>query len=378
MFSFYGFLRFKAILTKEFIQMRNEYLTYISIIIIPLMQAVFFGYVINTDPKHLPTIVVTSRSDTFTQSIITGLENSQYFDIIKGVSSEAQAEEYMKLGKVEFVINIPNNFSRSLIRNEHPEILIEADATDPVAITSALRAANDIIPQILDRDLTGPLKKITSKKPSFSLVTHNKYNPEVSARYHSLPGLIAVVLASVLLMITAVSMASEYELGTFETLLSTPAKPLDIILGKLFPHFLIGYSILILLLASTYWLFSIPFYGSVILLFFLAAPYMLATLGVGLIASVISKTQLEAVTFANFYSLPSILLCGFVFPFYGMPAYAQYIGNLFPTTHFVRIIYGIMLKGSTFMDVWPDVWPLLVFLIGIIGLCALCSRKTLD
>lgn len=373
-----GILRLRAILFKEMIEMKRDYITYLFTILIPFAQAIFFGYIIDTDPKHLPTLIISNDKSTFAQNIVKGLENTGYFDIKKVAQSEADAEQSLKLNKIEFVINIPTNFSRELIRDLHPHILIEADATDPIAIVGAYQAANKLIPSILNRNLQGSLDYLLPQKNSFSLDLHSKYNPNIQAQYHSLPGLLAVILTSVLVMLTAVSMASEYEQGTFETLLATPVKPVDIILGKTIPHFIIGYSFYFLLIFSSYWLFHVPFYGSFLLLTLLTAPFILATLGVGFVISVAAKSQFEAATYANLYVLPSMLLSGFVFPFYGMPSFAQNIGALLPTTHYLHIVYNIMLKGSSFKDVWPDIWPIILFLIAIIGLCVGFYRRTLD
>lgn len=374
----YSFLRFRSVLHKEFIQMRHEYLTYLCSVLIPFLQVIFFGYVIDTDPKHLPTVVIASDHSNLVMDIIRGLENTNYFDIKGLAHSEAEAEKMLQINRAQFVLNIPPGFSRDLIRGRQPHILLEADATDPVAVNGAYRAANNIIPSVLDKDFRGSLDYLLSGEHSFVLDLHSNYNPNVIAQYHSLPGLLAVFLTSILVVLAAVSMASEYEQGTFETLLLTPAKPIDIVLGKLFPHFLIGYSIYFLILVTSYWGFNIPFYGSVVLLTVIAAPFMLATLGVGLIVSIFSKTQLGAVTYGNLYILPAMLLSGFIFPFWGMPGFARFIGELFPTTHFLRVTYSIMLKDVGFLEVWPDVWPILAFLGAIIGLCVLLYRKTLD
>lgn len=371
-------LRFKAILSKEFLQMKREFTTYFLIVAIPLIQAIFFGYVIDTDPKHLPTVVLSNDNSTFTQNFIKALENSNYFDIKQTVTSEKDANELLKKNKIQFVINIPSNFSHDLVRGMHPQVSIQADATDPVAVLGAYQAANKIVTTVFEREFKGSLNYLEVQPNSFSLNLQSKYNPELLTLYHTLPGLLGLILTSVLIMLTAVSMASEYEQGTFESLLITPIKPIDLLLGKLIPHILVGYTIYFLLLITSVWLFRVPFYGSLLLLTIISIPFMLTILGVGLLTSIMSRNQFEAVCYANLFMLPALLLSGFVFPFKGMPLFAQYIGQILPVTHYMRISYDIMLKGSNFFDIWHDLWPILVFLVLIVGLCWNFYRETLD
>ncbi len=373
-----SFLRTKAILNKEIIEMRRDYLTYISMILFPILQTLFFGYVINTDPRHLPTIVLDNDKSSFSKSIINGFKNTTYFDIKGVASSEAEAEKLLKSNSVDFVINIPLNFAHDLIRELHPHILLEADATDPIAIAGASQTANKIVPTVLHHDLRGSLEYLNPEKNSFVLDLHAKYNASFLATYHSLPGLLAIFLTTILVTLTGVSMSSEYELGTFETLLTTPARPIDIILGKIIPHVVIGYAVFFLLNWMSYVIFNVPFIGSFVLLTLITAPFILANLGMGLILSVKAKTQIEAAIYTNFYIIPAIFISGFVFPFHGMPPFAQFIGSLLPTTHYLNIMYNIKLKGSNFFEVWPDLWPILLFLAIVILLCVFFYRKTLD
>ena len=375
---FYRLLRLHAILVKEFIQMRHEYMTYLFLIVIPVIQAIFFGFLINTDPKNLPTMIVSNEQSTFTQSIITGLSNTGYFNIKGRAASEAEAENLLRTNKLQFILNIPPNFSHDLVRGMQPHILLEADGTDPVAVVGAYQAINKIIPSILERNMQGSLDYLLPSKKSVILDLQARYNPLNLSFYHTLPGLLAITLTTVLLVLTSVSMANEYEQGTFETLLITPATSLDIILGKLIPHFVVGYSVFFLIIASGYFMFHVPFHGSLLLLTLICAPFMLVTSGIGLICSIWSNNQLEAATYANLYILPNLLLTGFAFPFRGMPEYAQYVGELLPATHFMRIAYSIMLKGSSLSMVWVDVWPILLSAVVIISICMISSRHTLD
>ncbi len=374
----YAVLRFWAMLKKELIEIKRDYATYCFLILVPFLQVVLFGSIINTSAKNLPTAIVAFDKSPLVNTLIQGFKTTGYFKILK-ISQDAHlAEKWLKSGKVLFVITIPNQFSRDIIRNKHPHILVEGDATDPVAVGNAFNAANSIAKSVLDRDLVGPLSHLRDQEPLFYVDTHGVYNSAIIAQYHTIPGLLSVILAITLVMLTAISITAEYECGTMEMLLISPISQLEVILGKIIPHVILGYILFAFTVLLCIYGYHVPFYGNITLLVICAAPYIMANLGIGLAISTVSRSLLRAANVANAYVLPAMLLCGFMFPFYGMPIWAQWLGELFPTTHFMRITTAIMLKGATFMDVWPDLWPIILFTVLIVLFSIINYRKTLD
>lgn len=370
--------RLAAVMVKEFIQMFRDPMTIGMMIGIPIIQLVLFGFAINTNPKHLPTAVVSADHSVMTRSIMRSLEATQYFDIVKPDATETQTAQMMKEGKLQFVIHFPPNFTRKVLRGERPEMLLEADATDPVATGSPISAAKVIQNAALTSDLTGPFASLNFKPAPFSVNVHAKYNPRAITQLNIIPGLIGVVLSLTLSMITALAMTRERERGTMEMLLSTPVTRLEVMIGKIFPYVLIGYGQLLVILPMSYFLMNVPIQGSLGLLFLLAFPFIVAHLAVGLTASTAAENQMQAMLGSTNFFLPSILLSGFMFPFRGMPDWAQYIGQVIPLTHMVVITRGIMLKGAGFVELWPHIWPICLFAIVLISIGILRYRQTLD
>lgn len=370
--------RVLSVAKKEFIQIKRNRSTFLLLFLIPVLQILLFGFMINTNPKNLPTVVVSSEESPFTRSILEGFKNTGYFSMNSVVSSEKEAEKLLLSGKGLFVINIPPNFSRDLIRGKKPLVLIEADASDPISISNAFRAASELPSRVFDRDLHGSLNYLASGRPPFVFDIHAKFNPEGISQYNIVPGLISVLIFTTLTLLTAMSITSEYEFGTFETLLITPLSPIDIIFGKVIPHFFAGYFILFILLMISLFVFSVPFYGSISLYIFIMAFYSISNLSLGLVISAFAKTQFQAVAAISACILVAVMTSGFLFPFSGMPIWAQYIGQVLPLTHFIRITRNIMLKGADLSILWPDVWPIILFTFCIIILGTLIFRRTLD
>lgn len=368
----------KAVAKIEFIHIKRDYITFLWLMFIPIVEVIFFGSIINTNPKHLPTALVASENTQFTRSILEGLKNTDYFTINHRVSTEREAEKLLLNGQDQFIIDIPSSFSRDLVRGKIPHMLIEADATDPLTVVNAFKAAVALPSNILDYDLKGVLSHLVPNSPPFILDVQEKYNPEELSQFNTIPGLIALLLGTTMVILTAISISAEYERGTLETLLTTPATVFDILFGKMIPHLFIGYLLLFIMLCASSFIFQIPFYGSITLYLIIVAPYFIANLGTGLAISSVCRTQYQAGTLSNAYILPTLLLSGFLFPFRGMPEAAQTIGEILPLTHFLRITRGIMLKGSTFEILWPDIWPILIFMVVIILIGAVSFRKTLD
>ncbi len=370
--------RFWAVVLKEFIQMRRDRITFGMMVGIPLMQLLLFGFAINSDPKHLPTVVRNADRGPYARTIVAGLQNSDYFHVLGTVDSEAEAARLLQLGEVQFVINLPEDFSRSLMRGERPAVLLEADATDPAATGNALAALQNLASGLLARDLRGPLAKLNATTGPLDLRVHRLYNPEGITQYNIVPGLMGVVLTMTMVIITALAITRERERGTMENLLATPARPTEVMVGKIVPYVAVGYIQFSLILIAARFLFGVPMLGSLFLLYGVALLFIAANLAVGITFSTVAKNQLQAVQMAFFFFLPSILLSGFMFPFRGMPEWAQAIGSVLPLTHFLRIVRGILLKGNGVIEIAPEIWPIALFLLVVLAIGVKRYRQTLD
>ena len=363
---------------KEFIQMRRDRLTFGMMVGIPLMQLMLFGFAINFDPKGLPTAVMVSQPSPFSRSFVAALETSGYFNVISQPASEAAARQLLDEGEVQFVVSISDDFSRGLVRGERPQILVEADASDPAATGNALGALGTLSQSALNAELSGALAKLKSPPPPFDLIVHRNYNPEGITQYNIVPGLMGVILTMTMIMMTSLAITRERERGTMEALLAMPVRPLEVTLGKIIPYILIAYIQVFLILTAAHWIFEVPLGGSMVLLLGCVLLFVFANLAVGITFSTLAKNQMQAMQMTFFFFLPSLLLSGFMFPFRGMPGWAQVIGEVLPLTHFLRIVRGILLKGNDLAQTWPHIWPLLTFLLGAMALALLRYRRTLD
>lgn len=358
--------------------MRRDRLTFAMMIGIPMIQLILFGYAINSDPKHLPTAVYSADNSVFSRTIVWAMRNSSYFDLTREPQSEAEIQQLLAQGKVQFAMEIPVDFSRKLLRGEKPDLLLEADATDPMAIGYAVSAMNSLATDVLNRDLIGPLKKLRGSPPPFTLVVHQHYNPENITQYNIVPGLMGVVLTMTMVIITTLAITRERESGTMENLLSTPLHPAEVIIGKIVPYIFVGYVQVFLILGCAKFLFDVPVVGSVPLLLALAFLFIVAHLAVGITFSTIARNQRQAMQMGMFFFLPNILLSGYMFPFRGMPVWAQDLGEMLPLTHFLRIVRGILLKGNGLVEVAPDLWPIALFVIVMLAVGIKRYRQTLD
>ncbi len=373
-----SFVRVGAVLAKELIQMRRDRLTLAMILGIPLMQMVLFGFAINNDPKNLPTVVAIADPGVFADSIVMGLKNSGYFDIIGSTNSPEEAERFLAQGRASFVVEIPANFSRDLVRGANPQLLIEADASDPASASNAVGQLNAVIQSALQDDLNGPLAARAAKPPPYQVVIHRNYNPEGITQYNIVPGLLGIILTMTMVLMTSMALTRERERGTYENLLAMPTNPLEIMVGKIAPNIFVGIIQSALVLLAAWGVFHVPMLGSLTLLTGALVLFIAANLAVGYAFSTIARTQLQAMQMMVFFLMPSILLSGFAFPFRGMPVWAQWIGEILPVTHFLRVVRGILLKGNGWIDIWPDVWPLILFLFAAGTLALLRFRRTLD
>jgi len=372
-----SFTRLWAMLLKEFNHMRRDRTTLGMMIGIPLIQLILFGYAINTDPKALPTAIYASENTVYTRDFTAALVNTGYFKIVANADG-ADVDRMLTRGQVQFAVTIPPNFSRDLLLGKTPQVLVEADATDPVATGSAISALSQIRLSALTRDLKGVGSSPREPEPSFDVIVHRRYNPENITQYNIVPGLMGVVLTMTLVMITALAVTRENERGTMENLLSMPVRPAEVMLGKILPYVIVGYVQAAIILICTAFLFSVPVEGSVMLLSSATILFMVANLAVGFTFSTIAQNQLQAVQMTFFFFLPSILLSGFMFPFRGMPEWAQVIGEVLPLTHFLRIARGILLKGSSFGDIAADLLGILAFVIVASAIALTRYRQTLD
>jgi ABC-2 type transport system permease protein len=370
--------RFLAVLMKEFVQMRRDRLTFAMMIGVPIMQLVLFGYAINMDPKALPAAVVSADQSPFSRSLVRALENTGYFRVVAQPSHLADGERMLAQGEVQFLLQIPEDFSRKLQRGERAVVLVEADATDPAATGNAIAALQQVTLTALDHDLTGPLAARKAGPAPFEIRVHKRYNPEGVTQYNIVPGLMGVVLTMTLVMMTSIAMTRERERGTMENLLATPVRPLEVMLGKIVPYILVGYVQVVVILTAAKFLFNVPMVGSLALLSTVLILFIAANLAIGFTFSTVAKSQMQAMQMTMFFFLPSMLLSGFMFPFRGMPGWAQVLGEVFPLTHFLRIVRGIMLKGSDLPDILPHVWPLALILLVVSSAALKRYQRTLD
>jgi len=374
----FSVVRWWSIVLKEFTQLKRDRLTFAMILGIPVMQMALFGYAINTNPKHLDTAIISADDTNITRSFIAAMQNSSYFKVVGEMPNEAAGREALARGDLLFVVNIPAGFTRQLLRHERPSLLIEADATDPTATGSALAAVNGIVQSVIQKEMTGPLSALQGGPAPFQVEVHQLYNPDNITQYNVVPGLMGMVLTLSLVMMPGLAITRARARGTMENLLAMPATPMEVMTGKLIPYIGIGLIQASIILLAARFVFQVPFFGNIAAVYLSALLFIAANLTVGITFSSLAQNQLQAVQLAIFYFLPNILLSGFMFPFKGMPGWAQVIGNLLPLTYFNRLIRGILLKGNGWPDLWPSVWPMMVFTLVLMAVAVATYRRTLD
>jgi ABC-2 type transport system permease protein len=370
--------RLWAIVVKEFIQMRRDRVTFGMMIGVPLIQLVLFGFAINADPKRLPTAVLLADYGPQGRTLLYAIRNSGYFEFKRELTNEREGRDVLARGEVQFVVNIPQNFTRDLVRGERPAILVEADATDPAATSNAIGSLRTVLTRALQHDLKGPLAFLSGQEEPIDLRIHAQYNPEAITQYNIVPGLMGVVITMTMVMITGLAITRERERGTMENLLSMPTRPFEVMVGKIVPYILVGYVQVGLILLAANLLFQVPMRGSLGLLLLVALVFITANLAMGITFSTLAENQLQAVQLSFFFFLPSLLLSGFMFPFRGMPHWAQAIGELLPLTHFLRIVRGILLKGNGLEEVGLQLWQIALFAFLALSVGVKRYRQTLD
>lgn len=370
--------RFGAVLYKEFIQMRRDRITFAMMIALPIVQLMLFGFAINSDPRHLPTLVEMADNGPLSRAVIAGMQNSTYFDFRGSISGSAEGEEALRRGDANFVVVIPQNFERDVVRGLSPELLVAADASDPSATGGAVSALSGIVEVAIRETLTGPLAVAASSQPPFSVVVHREYNPEGKTSTNIVPGLLGIILSMTMVMITAVAIVKETERGTMEMLIATPVKPLEVMLGKILPYVFVGYVQTTVFLTAARVIFAVPFEGSPLAFFVGFNLFIVVNLALGFLISTAARNQMQAMQLSFFTILPSILLSGFMFPFAGMPGWAQVLGTGVPATHFLLIVRKVMLKGGELADVGNELLAMTIILVVISVLAMLRYRQTLD
>jgi ABC-2 type transport system permease protein len=372
--SFGFWRRSYAMVVKEFIQLRRDRVSFAMIVMIPVMQLLLFGYAINTTPHNLPTAVLLQEDTDLGRSILKALENTAYFHFVREVHDVEEFDNLLKSGKVLFGVEIPRGFERAVRRGDHPALLVAADATDPIAASSALSSLGMVVQTALEHDL------FAGDPPSlpFEIRAHARYNPAAESRLNIVPGLVGTILTMTMLIFTALSVTREIERGTMESLLSMPIKPVEVMFGKIIPYVLVGFLQASLILGIGVFLFGVPIFGSLGLLALLSTLFLTTNLAIGYTFSTLAQNQLQAMQLSIMFFLPSILLSGFMFPFLGMPVWAQYVGEALPLTHYLRIVRAIMLKGSTLPNLQYDALALFGLMLLAMTIAVTRFRRTLD
>jgi ABC-2 type transport system permease protein len=370
--------RVLAVLVKEFKQLTRDRLTYAMILALPVVQLLLFGYAIDTEPRNLPTALLVQENSAFARSITASLNNSAYFDLKYVVRTPAELDGLLRRGTVLFAVTIPGDFTRRVARGDQAQILVEADATDPGATGGAASALAALPNEALVHDLKGALAARASGPPPFEVVLHRRYNPEAVTAYNIVPGLLGVILSMTLVMMTALSVTRETERGTMESLLATPVEPIEVMAGKLAPYVAVGLIQATLILVMARLLFGVPMAGGWLGLGLGLALFIVGSLALGFLISTVARSQLQAMQMSFFYIMPSLLLSGFMFPFRGMPIWAQAIGEVIPVTHFLRVVRGALLKGQDLGDMWRELAALTAFTCVVTALAMVRYRRTLD
>jgi ABC-2 type transport system permease protein len=378
--SFFGlsWSRIGAVFLKELVQMRRDRPTFAIMILMPVMQLVLFGYAINTDPRHLPAVVELREDGPLTRSFLASLQASSYLDIVAVTHRDDEGERMLRTGETSFLIVVPEGFERKLVRGERPQILVAADASDPVASGGALGAIQQIAQSAFAPNFEGALSFLAAPAPAYDIVVHRRYNPAGVTAFNIVPALLGIILTMTMVMITSIALTRETERGTMETLLATPVRPLEVMIGKTTPYIGVGAVQVAIVLAAAILLFHIPFSGSPLAFLVAVTLFIFANLMLGYLISTAARTQMQAMQMTFFVFLPSILLSGFMFPFKAMPGWAQAIGEALPVTHFLRIVREIILKGAGFTDILGDLGPLVIILVVLASVALMRFRRTLD
>ena len=374
----FSFARFFAVLVKEFIQMRRDRVTFAMMIGLPVAQLLLFGFIINSDARHMPTLIEMNDDGPLVRAILSGMHISDYFDIQGAVQGVDAGEQALREGRTSFVVVFPTDFERDVVRGLRPDVLVVADASDPSAVGGAVGALSGIVQVAMAETLSGSLTFLAPSAMPFGVSVQKMYNPEGKTSTNIVPGLLAIILSMTMVMMTAVAIVKETERGTMEMLIATPVRPVEVMAGKILPYVFVGYVQTGVFLLTGLTLFGVPFEGSWLAFFVGFNLFILVNLALGFLISAAARSQLQAMQLSMFTILPSVLLSGFLFPFAAMPGWAQIIGNIVPATHFLRVVRSVMLKGGTIGDVAGELWALVAILLVISIIAMLRYRQTLD
>jgi ABC-2 type transport system permease protein len=370
--------RIAAVFFKELVQMRRDRLTFGIMVAMPIVQLILFGYAINTDPRHMPAVIEMREDGPLTRAFLASLAASSYVDIVAIVTDGDEGDTMLRSGQANFLISIPEGFERRLVRGEHPQILLAADASDPVAAGGAIAAIERVAQSAFAPSFEGSLGFLARAPPAYDIVVHRRYNPAGISAFNIVPALLGIILTMTMVMITSIALTRENERGTMENLLATPIRPIEVMVGKTTPYILVGAQQVLIVLTMAHFLFHIPFTGSALAFTAGVALFIVANLMLGYVISTIARTQMQAMQSAFFVFLPSILMSGFMFPFKAMPGWAQVIGEALPITHFLRIVREVVLKGAGVADILNDLGPLALITLVLAALALLRFRNTLD
>lgn len=374
----FSLTRWLGIVLKEFLQLRRDRITFGLIIGLPIAQLILFGYAINADPKNLPLAVVDASNGEYSRSLVEALSNTGYFKISTRLPGEAEAERTLGLGRDLFVLNIPADFNRKLVRGERPSVLVEVDASDPSVSGQSIMAVSLLPYYALRRELSGPLAHLNPGGAPFELNLHRLYNPEGITRYNTVPSLMGVILTVTLVMMTALAITRERERGTMENMLAMPLSPLEVLSGKIVPYIFIGFIQISLILLAARFLFGVPIRGSLGGIYLAGLLFVITNLAVGITISSLAINQVQAVQMTIVYFMPNILLSGFMFSLLAQPKWIQPLSEILPLTHFNRLIRALFLKDGSFLEVWPHIWPIALFTFIVMLLAVKTYRRTLD
>ncbi len=370
--------RIAAVFLKELVQMRRDKMTFGIMLAMPIVQLILFGYAINTDPRHMPAVIEMREDGPLTRAFLASLHASSYVDIVAIVTNGEDGDKLLRSGEANFLISIPEGFERRLVRGERPQILLAADASDPVAAGGAIAAIQQVAQSAFAPSFEGPLAGLARAPPPYEIVVHRRYNPAGVSAFNIVPALLGIILTMTMVMITSIALTRESERGTMENLLATPIRPIEVMIGKTTPYVLVGALQVGIVLLMAHFLFRIPFTGSPLAFTIGVALFIFANLMLGYVISTIARTQMQAMQTAFFVFLPSILMSGFMFPFKAMPMWAQWIGEALPITHFLRIVREVVLKDAGMGDITNDLGPLAIITLVLASIALLRFRSTLD
>jgi ABC-2 type transport system permease protein len=371
-------LRPLVIAHKELLQLRRDRLTLAMMVALPILQLLLFGYAINTDVRHIPTVVFDQDRSALSRDLVRSLVATGFYDLSGNVRSYDEIADALRAGRARVALVVPGNFSSDVTSGRGSKLQLVVDGSDPQTVASATNTAASLAAARSSALLVSRLERAGAVASGAIDVEPNTwYNPDLRTAIYVVPGLVGVILTMTMVMLTAMAIARERERGTLEQLIVSPVRRLELVVGKIVPYVAMGYVQMTLILFAGGLVFDVPIMGSALLLYALAFVFIAANLALGLFFSTLAKTQQQAMQMSFFFLLPNILLSGFMFPFEGMPRPAQWLAQALPLTHFLRIVRGITLKGSGFADVSPELVWLCGILVALVALASLRFSKKL-